>query len=110
MLPKELSNGVCSLNPGEDRLAFSALMTLSADGQLLDFDFKKTIIRSRVKGVYSEINRLLDGDEDAALREKYADILSVLPQMAELAKLRAKLRAERGVPDIDSAESKLLLD
>ena len=110
MLPKELSNGICSLNPGEDRLAFSALMTLSTDGQLLDFDFKKTIIRSRVKGVYSEINRLLDGDEDAALREKYADILSVLPKMAELAKLRAKLREERGVPDIDSAESKLILD
>lgn len=110
MLPKELSNGICSLNPGEDRLTFSALMTLSADGELLDFDFKKSVIRSRVKGVYSEINRLLDGDRDPQLLEKYGSILGSLPQMAELAKLRTKHREQRGVPDIDSAESKLILD
>ncbi len=110
MLPKELSNGICSLNPGEDRLAFSALMTLSEDGELLDFDFKKSIIRSRVKGVYSEVNRLLGGDTDSSLTEKYGSVLDVLPQMAALAGLRMKRRAERGAPDIDSEESKLILD
>lgn len=110
MLPRELSNGICSLNPGEDRLTFSALMTLSAEGELLDFDFKKSVIRSRVKGVYGEINRLLAGDQEPSLLEKYGSILDSLPQMAELAKLRTKLREQRGVPDIDSAESKLILD
>ncbi len=110
MLPKELSNGICSLNPGEDRLAFSAILTLSSDGELVDFDFRKSIIRSRVKGVYSEINRLIDGSAGPELLEKYADILPVLPEMVKLTRLREKLRAKRGTPDIDTVESKLILD
>ncbi|MGN0675537.1 MAG: RNB domain-containing ribonuclease, partial [Oscillospiraceae bacterium] len=55
MLPKELSNGICSLNPNEDRLAFSCLMKLDPEGKLISYKFSKTVIRSRVKGVYSEI-------------------------------------------------------
>jgi ribonuclease R len=74
MLPKALSNGICSLNPNEDRLAFSCLMRLDEKGKLGLFQFRKTIIRSRVKGVYSEINRILSSDKgniDEELLNKY---------------------------------------
>lgn len=70
MLPKELSNGICSLNPQEDRLAFSALMRLDEDGGLVEYDFRKTVIRSRVKGVYSEINQILDGTAEGGDSQK----------------------------------------
>jgi ribonuclease R len=60
MLPKQLSNGICSLNEGVLRLAFSCLMRLDKDGNLTDYRFVKSVIRSRVKGVYSEINALLN--------------------------------------------------
>ena len=110
MLPKALSNGICSLNPQEERLAFSALMTISPDGELLDFTFRKTVIRSRVKGVYSEVNALLDGSATEELREKYREVLHVLPLMKELKDLRLALRKKRGAPAIESAESKLVLD
>ena len=59
MLPKALSNGICSLNENELRLAFSCLMRLDKEGNLTDYRFVKSIIRSRVKGVYSDINDLL---------------------------------------------------
>ncbi len=110
MLPKELSNGICSLNPGEDRLAFSAILTLDASGKLVDYDFRKTMIRSRVKGVYGEVNRLLNGEEDPALQEKYRAVLPMLPLMRELKDILRKNRRDRGAPDIDSVESKLILD
>ncbi len=110
MLPPALSNGICSLNPGEDRLAFSCIMTLDKNGNLLDFDFKKSVIRSRVKGVYSEINRLLAGEEDPALAEKYAAVSAQLPLMEKLYTLRRALREARGVPEIESSECKLILD
>lgn len=109
MLPKALSNGICSLNPQEERLAFSALLTLSPEGKLLDFTFRKTVIRSRVKGVYSEVNALLRGDADERLREKYREVLPLLPLMKELKDLRLALRKGRGAPDLDSPESKLVI-
>ncbi len=109
MLPKELSNGICSLNPQEDRLAFSCLMELTLDGVLKSYEFKKTVIRSRVKGVYSELNRLYDGVEDAALQQKYAEVMPTLPAMKELAELRMKHRALRGTPEIDTTESKIII-
>ena len=96
MLPAALSNGICSLNPNEDRLAFSCIMTLSPDGELEDYDFQKTIIRSRIKGVYSEVNALLAGTADEAVEEKYRAVKPKLLLMEELAKLRLKLREARG--------------
>ena len=88
MLPKQLSNGICSLNEGELRLAFSCLMHLDKEGKLINYKFVKSVIRSRVKGVYSEINALLAGTYT----------------------LRAGLRRERGCMDIESGEVKLILD
>ena len=110
MLPKALSNGICSLNENELRLAFSCLMRLDKDGNLTDYRFVKSIIRSRVKGVYAEINALLAGTADAETKAKYADVIDQLPAMKELYGHRARLRKERGCMDIESGEVKLILD
>ena len=110
MLPKSLSNGICSLNEKELRLAFSCLMRLDKGGNLTDYKFVKSVICSRVKGVYSEINALLAGTADADIQAKYAEVADQLPAMKELYGHRARLRKERGCMDIESGEVKLILD
>ena len=115
MLPKELSNGICSLNPQEDRLAFSCLMKLDFEGNLTDYKFSKTIIRSRVKGVYSEINTLLDGIKSGEgvsveLAEKYGGLTRSILLMDELAAILTANKLRRGAPQIETSESKLIID
>lgn len=110
MLPKELSNGICSLNPNVDRLAFSCLMEVSAQGKLESYRFEKSVIRSRVKGVYSEVNKILDGTADEEIKEKYAKVIDRIPAMLELSKILEKNRENRGAPEIDTLESKILTD
>ncbi len=110
MLPKSLSNGICSLNPNEDRLAFSAVMKISPDGNLMDYTFKKSVIRSRVKGVYSEINKILDNTADEKIREKYSDVSESIFIMKELADILAEKKDKRGAPQIETSESKLIID
>ena len=110
MLPKQLSNGICSLNEDETRLAFSCLMQLDENGNIRQYRFVKTVIRSRVKGVYKEINALLDDTADEAIREKYATVSAQLPVMRELYEKRLALRKARGGMDIESTEAKLVLD
>ncbi|MFV0497823.1 MAG: ribonuclease R [Candidatus Fimivivens sp.] len=110
MLPPALSNGACSLNPLEDRLAFSALMKLDHDGTLTDYRFVKTVIRSRVKGVYDEVNQILAGKQDAVLEQKYGDVKSSLVEMAKLAELLQNQRAQRGALALTSTESKIKVD
>jgi len=105
MLPKELSNGICSLNPNEDRLAFSCLMDIGADGSLKSFKFKKSVIRSRVQGVYSEVNAILGGGEPL---DKYKEVAAQFPIMAELAGILKKNRDSRGAPALEAAESKIV--
>ncbi|MDE6763263.1 MAG: ribonuclease R [Oscillospiraceae bacterium] len=115
MLPKELSNGICSLNPQEDRLAFSCLMKLDGEGKLIDYKFSKTVIRSRVKGVYSEINTLLDGIKSGEgvspeLAEKYDGLTGTILRMDELAAILTANKLRRGAPQIETSESKLIID
>lgn len=110
MLPKELSNGICSLNPDEDRLTFSAIMNLTKDGILKDFKFAKSVIRSRVKGVYSEINSLLDNTADDTIREKYSGLEDTIKIMDELADILIANRKKRGAPEIETTESKLIIE
>ena len=110
MLPKEISNGICSLNPDENRLTLSAMIRLDGDGEMLGYSFCKSIIRSRVKGVYSEINSILDGTADDGILDKYAAVRDCLPLMEELAdKLIAK-RKRRHSPEIDTTETRLIID
>lgn len=110
MLPKELSNGICSLNPNVDRLAFSCLMDISANGKLMSYRFEKSVIRSRVKGVYSEVNAILDGTAGDEIKEKYSRVIERIPVMRELAEILEKNRMDRGAPDIDTQESKIITD
>lgn len=110
MLPKELSNGICSLNPNVDRLAFSCLMDVSEEGKLMSYRFEKTVIRSRVKGVYSEVNRILDGTADETIKEKYSRVIERIPVMRELAAILEKNRVNRGAPEIDTQEPKIITD
>ena len=110
MLPKELSNGICSLNPNEDRLAFSCLAKLDKQGHIKSYKFAKTVIRSRVKGVYSEINEMLEGYNSKSNSEKYAQVSSQFPVMLELADILKKNRISRGCPQLETSESKLIID
>ena len=91
MLPTQLSNGICSLNEGEERLAFSCLMQLDESGNIHSYQFVKSVIRSRVKGVYKEI-------------------MAQLRAMTELYEKRLALRKARGAMDIESDEAKLVMD
>lgn len=108
MLPKQLSNGICSLNPNTDRLAFSCLMELNEKGEIKKYRFVKSVIRSRVQGVYSEINSILAGEETPEIKEKYAEVMEAIPLMAELSAILDKNRDSRGAPEIDSKESKII--
>lgn len=112
MLPKELSNGICSLNPDEDRLAFSCLMNITLDGKLENYKFSKSVIRSRVKGVYSEINQILDRKDDIAAEivQKYSQVNQTILLMQELAEILTTNKIKRGAPQINTAEAKLILD
>ena len=109
MLPRELSNGICSLNPGEDRLTLSAIMELSPEGELLSYRFCKSVIRSRVKGVYSEINRILSGDTDPGLLEKYSAVINEIPLINELADILIEKKKRRHAPELETTESKLII-
>ena len=109
MLPAELSNGICSLNPKEDRLAFSCICELDKSGEIKAYKFAKSVIRSRVKGVYSEINDMLDGFVSREMSEKYADVADQLPVMKELAEILQKRRIARGAPQLETSESALYI-
>lgn len=110
MLPEELSNGVCSLNAGEDKLTFSAIVELSAQGEILSYHFRKSVIRSRVRGVYSEVNRIFSGTADRELRKKYFPVIRSLRAARELANILKKRSGENGTFDIESTESEFILD
>ena len=115
MLPKELSNGICSLNPNEDRLAFSCLMKLDSDGKLISYKFSKSVICSRVKGVYSEVNVILDCFKTGMaippeLAEKYNGLTDTIRLMDELASILTANKLGRGAPQIETSECKIIVD
>lgn len=109
MLPKELSNGICSLNPDEDRLTLTAFTELDGEGNILGYRFCKSVIRSRVKGVYSEINAILSGTADSAVTEKYSSVADELPLMNELADVLIAKKQRRHAPELETTESKLII-
>ena len=109
MLPVELSNGICSLNPHVDRLALSCIMTMDASGGVVDHTIAKSVICSAERMTYEDCNVLLAG-EDAALAERYAHILPMLRDMAALARQLEKLRRNRGALDLETKESYVICD
>ncbi|HWQ57562.1 MAG TPA: ribonuclease R family protein, partial [Clostridia bacterium] len=108
MFPKELSNGACSLNEGEDKLTFSCIMRLDAEGQPVSHRMTETVIRTAHRMTYDDVNAMLDGDAD--LCEKYADVLPMLIDMKELAAILHEKRVKRGCLDFDLDEPDITLD
>ncbi len=110
MLPKELSNGICSLNPNEDRLCFSIMMDLDKQGNLVSYDIKKSVIRSRVKGVYSEVNDILDGSADKEILKKYHGLITKIKLMRDFCNILIKKREARNSLELESFESKIIFN
>lgn len=109
MLPEVLSNGCCSLNAGEDKYALSAIMTLDADGEIVSAKFAKTIIRSAVRGVYSEVNNVLAHGEESEYFEKYSAVYSTLTLMEKLYRVLDARARKKGAMELDSREAEILL-
>ncbi len=110
MLPAELSNGICSLSSGVERLAFSCIIELSSKGEILAGSFVKTIICSRFQGVYSEVNSILDSTADEKTKAKYRGSVSTLKNMQKLATILNKNRNEAGSIDFNIAETSFDFD
>lgn len=109
MLPHKLSNGICSLNQGMDRLALSCLMTISEKGEVADYQIAETVIRVDRRMSYTSVRKILE-DKDEAERKAYETLVPMFEQMEELAALLREKRHKRGSIDFDFAESKILLD
>lgn len=110
MLPKELSNGICSLNPNEDRLSFSCFITVNHQGDIVDYHLQKTVINSKVKGIYSEINKIFDNTAEYDIIEKYKFLSNDLNLLKELYLVIDKKNYNKGILDISSVESKFIFD
>lgn len=108
MLPRALSNGACSLNEGEDRLALSCLITLDDKGAVKDSEIAETVIRSAHKMTYTEVQSILDGDVRTA--ERYADVKDMVCLFSELAHILKARREKRGGIALDVKEAKIMLD
>jgi ribonuclease R len=110
MLPESLSNGACSLNAGADRYAMTAEVTLDASGVRTGTRIFRSLIRSRVRGVYSEVNDLLEKGADSPFAEKYAEVLPTLSDMAELYRILRDRAKREGSLELEDAEAVILLD
>ena len=109
MLPKKLSNGICSLNAGEDRLALSCLMDIDEKGKVVSHGIAETVIHVNERMTYTDVKKILR-KEDQQLAERYRELLPMFFQMEELSALLRKRRKKRGAIDFDFPESKIELD
>ena len=110
MLPKSLSNGACSLNAGEDKYAMSAFITLDRHARLVKTRVQKSIIRSCLRGVYSEANDVLSKGEESELYPKYKKVYPTLCEMYRVFKMRERIAQARGYVELESTESKIILN
>ena len=106
MLPKRLSNGLCSLNPREDKLTLSCLMTISPKGEVIDHEIVESVIRSDKRMTYNAVNALLAGKEVRG----FSDFAAMLREMRELSIILREKRKQRGSIDFDLPESKIILN
>ena len=110
MLPECLSNGACSLNAGEDKYALSAIINLDNDGNIKKTKIVPSIIRSRLRGVYSEVNAVLSGEADTETNDKYKPVLPTLKKMRELYGILSAKAEKRGYIDMSIDEAVVILD
>ena len=109
MLPHQLSNGICSLNEGEDRLALSCLMEIDSQGNVTGHEIAETVIRSDRRMTYTAVNAIVT-DHDPQVTAEYAEFAEMFLLMKELADILRKKRHARGSIDFDFPESKIVLD
>ena len=109
MLPRELSNGICSLNAGEDRLTLSCSMEIDNKGNVISSDIYKGVINVTERMTYKNVQKILDGS-DKEVNERYKKYLSDFKLMEELAKILKNKRMEKGYLNLDIPESKIELD
>ena len=109
MLPHALSNGICSLNEGVDRLALSCLMTINNKGEVVDHKLCESVIHSNRRMTYTSVKKILE-DKDAEEIAKYEELVPMFEQMGELAAILRKKRHKRGSIDFDFPETKVILD
>ncbi|MFY9214262.1 MAG: ribonuclease R [Tissierellaceae bacterium] len=109
MLPKELSNGICSLNPNEDRLTLSVIMEIDRDGNVVNHQIEEAVINSKARLIYDDVSDYLEKDDEEA-KEKLKDLLIELDHMKDLAKTLYEKRDKRGSIDFDFPETYISLD
>ena len=109
MLPKKLSNGICSLNPKVDRLALSCFMIIDNNGKVLDHEIMESVIRTNERMTYTDVTKILR-DDDEELKNRYADLVEDFKAMEELCEILNKKRFKRGAIDFEFEESKIILD
>ncbi|NLY32299.1 MAG: ribonuclease R [Firmicutes bacterium] len=109
MLPEQLSNGICSLNPNQDRLTTSLVMDIDTAGKVTDYTLSKGVIRTKARMTYDEVYRILRED-DPELKEKYRELVPQFQLMEELAEILGRARKKRGAIDFDFPETEVELD
>lgn len=109
MLPHTLSNGICSLNQGEDRLALSCLMKVNKKGEVVSYEIAETVICVDRRMSYTAVRKILE-EGDPELIQEYEELVPMFQDMQELAAILRKKRRQRGSIDFDFPESKIILD
>lgn len=109
MLPKKLSNGICSLNPKVDRLTLSCIMEVNRQGKVVNHTIAQSVIKTNERMTYTDVTKILR-DNDAELIERYKDLVDDFKAMEELCKILRKKRLDRGTIDFDFEECKIILD
>lgn len=108
MLPKEISNGICSLNPNEDKLTFTCDMEITKEGKVVSADTYKSVIRTAFRMTYDNVNKIFEGDEEVT--QKYESIKEMCFNMLELSKIIREIKHKRGSIDFDLPEIQVVLD
>lgn len=108
MLPRKLSNDLCSLNPNEDKLTFTAEIDFDEQGKVLKNDFYKSVIKSKYRMTYQKVNEIIDGDEEAV--KEYQEINDMITHMLHLSKLLRDVKKRRGSIDFELPEIKVVLN
>ena len=108
MLPRKLSNNLCSLNPDEDKLTFTVEIEFDSNGKVVKNDFYKSVIKSKYRMTYSGVNKILEGDEK--LIKEYSGIYEMLKNMLSLSKSLRHIKKRRGSIDFELPEIKVILD
>ena len=112
MLPEALSNGLCSLNPGVDRLSIVCEMTISASGRISGYRFYEAVIHSHARLTYTQVGRMLaqQAEPGSAIRQQYAALLPHIDELYRLFKALRRIRETRGAIDFETTETRILFD